>query len=155
MRTQVQSLEASAQKARDEYETKLATLRAEQAARSRDAGGPTVGGSLLGQLLASPTLAKPHHGESFREAVRTLGLDASQEARIRTILDEFAAARRDVVGRAERAGSSVAAPPHAEAMQRLQRETLGRVQQTLTPAQYTEFVRQGYDRDLGLRAAPR
>jgi hypothetical protein len=154
LREQVRTVETSAQKARDEYETKLATLRAEHAARAREGSGAAPTGGLLGLLMNSPALARPHHEDSFREVVKNLGLDAAQHARVTTILDEFTAARRDVVVAAERAGASVAEAPHAEAMRRLQRDTLGRLQQVLKPAQYTEFLRLGYDRSLGLRAPP-
>jgi hypothetical protein len=154
LREQVRALESSAQRARDDHETKLATLRAEVAARSRDQAGPVAGGGLLSLLLRSPVLAQPHRQESFREVVTGLGLDFEQRARVSAALDEFTAARRDIVGRAERAGASVAETPHADAMQRLQRDTLARLQRVLKPAQYAEFLRRGYDRAFGLRAAP-
>jgi hypothetical protein len=155
LRAELRARDEAAQRARDDYETKLATLRAEQAERARDPGGPAVGSSLLGQLLNSPALARPQQQESFREIVRTLGLDAVQRGRIETILGEFATTRRDIAARAERAGASIADAPHAEAMRRLRRAALGRVQQALEPGQYAEFLRLGYDRDLGLRELAR
>jgi hypothetical protein len=146
--------EQAAQRLRDEYETKLATLRAEQAERARaDASG--AGAGLLGMLLSAPALARPYDQESFREIVRTLGIEAEQERRIVTILDQFTTARREVVVRATQAGSSVSAAPHADAMRRLQRDTLAQLRQTLNPSQYTELLRRGYDQTLGLREAPR
>lgn len=150
LQERIRALESSAQQVRDEYETKLATLRAEHSARTRDQAGPAAGGSLLGLLLNSPILAKPHYQESFREVVQTLGLDPEQHARVNTVLDEFTTARREIVLRAAASGASVAQAPHADAMRRLQRDTLGRLRQVMKPAQYAEFLRLGYDRSLGL-----
>jgi hypothetical protein len=147
--------EQATQRIRDEYETKLATLRAEQAERARaDASGAAAGG-LLGMLMSAPALARPYDQESFREIVRALGIDAEQQRKIVTILDQFTAARRDVVVKAAQAGSSVSAAPHADAMRQRQRDTLAQLRQTLNQAQYAELLRRGYDQTLGLREAPR
>jgi ABC-type Fe2+-enterobactin transport system substrate-binding protein len=155
LRAELGEREQAAQRLRDEYETKLATLRAEQAERARADASGAAGAGLLGMLLSAPALARPYDQESFREIVRTLGIEAEQERRIVTILDQFTAARREVVVRATQAGSSVSAAPHADAMRRLQRDTLAQLRQTLNPAQYAELLRRGYDQTLGLREAPR
>jgi hypothetical protein len=154
LRAELQAQQQAAQQARDEYETKLATLRAAQAEQAR-ADGPGGAVGLLGMLLSAPHLAKPYTQESFREIVRTLAIDEEQHRRIVTVLDQVTAARRDVAIRAAKAGSSVSAAPHADAMRHLQRETLAQLKHVLKPEQYAELLRRGYDQTLGLREAPR
>jgi hypothetical protein len=151
LEARVSALEVASERARDEYETRLATLRAQQA-RARPEGPPS--GGLLAGLLSSPSFMEPQKQQVFRDMVRAVGLDGDQEGRVGAVLRDLAAERRDIAARLDAEGRPLAGSPHADALRRAQAAAVERVRKILTPEQYADFARRGYDRSLGLSAPP-
>ena len=146
----IRSLETANAQMRDHYETRIAQLRAEQA--DRKAATPRGPASdLIGRLLTTPQAGQPYRQELMRRIVTTLGLAPAQEAGLKSVVEEFVRARRQVFERAVGDRRSVVEAPYLDMLNGARRTALDTLAALLGAEQYQAFLRHDYDRQLGLR----
>ena len=154
------ALEAQNKTLQDDHETRVARLKAQEAAAPRDGqrqtGDPSTlphGNLLLDMLMKSAAVSgqKPTPLDEFRAAVK---LDEAQERSVRSILDEFAEAPGRAFAQAEAEKRFIFDAKSAEMVNDARRIALDRLKSVLTREQYATMIAGGHDDKLGLRIHP-
>ncbi|HYB40943.1 MAG TPA: hypothetical protein VEL75_04185 [Candidatus Methylomirabilis sp.] len=146
----IRALESTSAQQRSDYETAIARLKAELAAARPPAATPGEN-PLLSALLRAQGSSASRRDAVLPEMTTALGLDPTQQARVREVVDAFGRARAAVFARAQTEQRSVLEPRNLDTLNQARAQALADLRRVLTEPQYKAFIARDLDRALGLR----
>ena len=147
-------MEAKLKQAEDRYEVSVAIAKASQTAApplpSHPASKPNVVEDIFNKLPMNPDAQRE---ALLAELKPRLGLTDAQDRLVASILHDFYLEKQAAMNKAVQDGVFPLSQDFMTIVNGVRDRALTRLQEALSPEQYTRFVEAGYDERLGVRLA--